>query len=56
MTYTCIHGLAHTRKDWEAVLTAEWLVSLSRGVAGWLDKRTGEKVMGCLIEYVKVNP
>ena len=55
MTYTCIHNLAHTRKEWEAVLRADWLVPLLRG-EGWLDKRTGEKVGGCLIQYVKVNP
>ena len=55
MTYTCIHGLVHARKDWEAVLKADWLVSLPKD-AGWVDKRTGEKLAGCLIEYVKVNP
>ena len=55
MTYTCIHGLVHARKEWEAVLKADWLVSLPKH-DGWLDKRTGEKVGGCLIEYVKVNP
>jgi len=55
MPYICIHSLSHTRKEWEAVLKADWLVSLPRR-AGWLDKRTGEKVVGCLIEYVKVNP
>ena len=55
MTYTCQHDLLHTRREWEAVLKADWLVSLSKG-AGWVDKRTGEKVGGCLIQYVKVNP
>ncbi|KKL27610.1 hypothetical protein LCGC14_2383480, partial [marine sediment metagenome] len=55
MTYTCQHNLLHTRREWEAVLKADWLVSLSKGV-GWVDKRTGEKVAGCLIQYVKVNP
>ena len=55
MTYTCIHGLVHARKDWEAVLKADWLVPLPKR-AGWVDKRTGQEVEDCLIKYVKVNP